>query len=119
MNKKSPHYSILTKKELEYIKDIYIKEKVSSMSNKELKDFVQENINLQMHNTIGHEEELEAWKEMESFFNQGFESIIEKVKQKFKCDNESDNYEIDENQKRQEILETRLTESEKMDMWED
>ena len=79
MAKKKIQYSDLSTKELELLKDIYIDLRVKSMSNKDLKNFAIENISLQIKNTIGNEEELEAWLEMEEFFKDDFENIIKEI----------------------------------------
>ena len=68
MKKQSLIYSDLSKKELETLKEIYIQKKVESLSHKKLKEFVFEIISHQINNTIGKEEETEAWNEMSEFF---------------------------------------------------
>ena len=42
MKKKYPIYSDLSKKQLENLKEFYVKKKVESMSHQELKQYVQE-----------------------------------------------------------------------------
>ena len=76
MKKKSITYSDLTKKQLEHLKEIYIQKKVECMSQKELKEFVLEIISHQINDTIGKEEEMEAWREISSFYGDQFENII-------------------------------------------
>ena len=76
MAKKQINYYDLSAKELEQLKDLYIDLKVKTMSNNDLKNFAIENISLQIKNTIGNDEELEAWQEMEEFFKDEFENII-------------------------------------------
>ena len=61
MKKKSITYSDLSKKQLETLKELYIKKKVESMSHQELKQYVLEIISHQINDTIGKEEEMEAW----------------------------------------------------------
>ena len=46
MKKKSILYSDLSKKQLENLKELYIQKKIESMSNQELKQYVQEIISL-------------------------------------------------------------------------
>ena len=75
MPKKSLIYSDLSKKQLDNLKEIYIQQKVSSMSNKELKNFVLQIITHQITDTIDKEEETEAWREMSDFFDDKFEAI--------------------------------------------
>ena len=115
MKNKGFNYKSLAKVELEFLKDLYIKKKVKDMSNIQLREFVTESITLQIKNTIGNEEELEAWEEMKSFFQDEFEFIIREIQQKFKslkdC-NEKDDYQAS---KRLELVES--SEDEKEDMW--
>ena len=79
MAKKKINYSDLSTKELEILKDLYIDLKIKSMNNNDLKNFVIENISLQIKNTIGNDEELEAWQEMEEFFKDEFYKTIEEI----------------------------------------
>ena len=46
------------------------------MSHQELKQYVLEIISHQINDTIGKEEEMEAWREMSDFFGEQFEIII-------------------------------------------
>ena len=64
MKKKSIIYSDLSKKQLEILKELFIKKKVESMSHLELKEYVLEIISHQKNDTIDKEEEMEAWREM-------------------------------------------------------
>ena len=114
MAKKQINYSDLSIKELELLKDIYIDQKVKSMNINDLKDFAVENISLQIKNTIGNEEELEAWNEMEDFFRDEFENTIQKIKMKSKK-NDQPNL----NFKRIEVETEDKKEDKKLDMWED
>jgi len=75
MKKKSILYSDLSKKELENLKELYIQKKVESMSHQELKKYVLEIISHQINDTIGKEEEMEAWREISDFFGEQFEKI--------------------------------------------
>ena len=68
MKKKSIIYSDLSKKQLEHLKEFYVKKRVESMRHQELKQYVQEIISHQVNYTIGKEEEMEAWREMSDFF---------------------------------------------------
>ena len=116
MAKKKINYSDLSNKELELLKDIYIDLKVKSMNINDLKGFAFENISLQIKNTIGNEEELEAWQEMEEFFKDELENTIQDIQIK-----------MGSNKVEHAILETeelRLkseddAEDKKIDMWED
>ena len=82
-NKNKFNYSDFSRKELENLKEYYITEKVNSMNESELRQFATEIISHQIKNTIGDEEEKEAWEEIEKFFNGNFEFILEGIKKKF------------------------------------
>ena len=116
MAKKEINYSDLTAKELELLKDTYINLKVKSMNNNDLKDFALENISLQIKSTIGNEEELEAWNEMEEFFKDEFEDTIKGIQIKIGSKNIAQKDPI----VRQVKVEVAKKEDEKkLDMWED
>ena len=114
MAKKQFNFSDLTNKELELLKDIYIDLKVKSMSNNDLKDFAIENISLQIKNTIGNDEELEAWKEMEEFFKDEFDNTISDIQKMIRTKRgESTNLDTKEIKTETENKE----EGKKLDMW--
>ena len=83
MKKKTIIYSDLSKKQLENLKDLYIQKKVDSMSHQELKQYVLEIISHQINDTIGKEEEMEAWREMSDFFGEQFEINILEIQAKY------------------------------------
>ena len=113
MAKKEINYSDLTAKELELLKDTYINLKVKSMNNNDLKDFAFENISLQIKNTIGNDEEYEAWSEMEAFFKDEFENTIQDIQIKIRSkDNELTNLNIKEKPSHED-----KEENKKIDMW--
>ena len=116
MAKKKINYSDLSNKELEHLKDIYIDLKVKSMNINDLKGFAFENISLQIKNTIGNEEELEAWQEMEEFFQDEFLNTIQDIQIKLRTKNDGIN-----NSNIAEIKPATENKSEdkKLDMWED
>ena len=116
MAKKEINYSDLTAKELELLKDTYINLKVKSMNNNDLKDFALENISLQIKSTIGNEEELEAWNEMEEFFKDEFENTIREIQLSTRSKNDEQDIFINE---RVKIDEVGKEEDKKHDMWED
>ena len=119
MAKKKFDHASLTKKQLEFIKDLYIDQKVKSMNNDELKNFATENISLQIKSTIGNEEEIEAWDEMESFFKEDFENIIKSAQLKFQSEKNLD-LKTNEISKKELNLDLTIKEdSKKIDMWED
>ena len=119
MKKKSITYSDLSKKQLQHLKELYIQKKVECMSHKELKEFVLEIISHQINDTIGKEEEMEAWKEMSNFYGDQFEIIILKVQQKYAKDESLNNFEEDTQEHRLELLEKNNFEKTKKDMWDD
>ena len=112
-------YSDLSKKQLENLKEFYIKKKVESMSHNELKQYVLEIISHQIMDTIGKEEEMEAWREMSDFFEEQFEKVILDIQSKFSEDNNVLETEIDHQKKRKEFIERNSFENEKKDMWND
>ena len=116
MAKKKINYLDLSNKELELLKDIYIDLKVKSMNINDLKGFAFENISLQIKNTIGNEEELEAWQEMEDFFKDEFLNTIQDIQIKLRSKNdELNNLNIEEKKPATE----NIGEDKKLDMWED
>ena len=119
MKKKSIIYSDLSKKQLESLKELYIQKKVESMSHKQLKEYVLEIISHHINDTIGKEEEMEAWREMSDFFGEQFEIIIIEIQSRFIDDKNVLETEIDPQKKRIELLERNNTVQEKTDMWGD
>ena len=119
MKKKSLIYSDLSKKQLENLKEFYVKKKVESMSHQELKQYVQEIISHQVNDTIDKEEEMEAWREMSEFFGEQFEIIILEIQTKYVDEQKNLENEIDPQRQRRELLERNNLEKEKKDMWDD
>ncbi len=119
MNNKPSIYTDLSKKQLENLKEIYIQKKVESMSHQELKEYVLEIISHQINDTIGKEEEMEAWREMSDFFGEQFEIIILEIKTKFIDEKNVNETEIDSQKQRIELLERNNFDQEKKDMWSD
>ena len=119
MKKKSFIYSDLSKKQLEKLKEFYIQKKVESMSNKELKQYVLEIISHQIKDTIGKEEEIEAWKEISDFFGEQFEKVILEFQTKYSDDKTLLDTEINPQKQRLELLERNNIDQEKKDMWDD
>ena len=119
MKKKPIIYSDLSKKQLENLKELYIQKKVESMSHQELKQFVLEIISHQINDTIGKEEEMEAWREMSNFFGDQFEIMILEIKAKYIDDKNVIETEIDYQKQRIELLERNNLDQEKTDMWND
>ena len=119
MKKKSFIYSDLSNKQLANLKELYIQSKIESMSHKELKQFVQEIISHQINDTIGKEEEMEAWKEMSDFFGEQFEINILEIQTKYIDEKNVIETEIDSQKQRIELLERNNLDQEKKDMWDD
>ena len=119
MKKKSTTYADLSKKQLQQLKELYIQKKVECMSHKELKEFVLDIISHQINNTIGKEEEIEAWMEMSKFYGDQFEIIILEIQQKFATNENLQNFEEDSKEHRLELLEKNNLEQNKKDMWDD
>ena len=119
MKKKSIIYSDLSKKQLENLKELYIRKKVESMSLQDLKLYVLEIISHQINDTIGKEEELEAWREMSDFFGEQFEIIILEIQTKYIDDKNVIETEIDSQKQRIELLSRNNFDQEKKDMWDD
>ena len=119
MKNKTLKYSDLSKKQLQYLKEQYIQNKVESMSHQDLKEFVHEIISHQINDTIGKEEEMEAWIEMSSFYGDKFDIKIKQIKEKFISDENSQNFEEHSKEYRQNLLEKNNLEKDKQDMWDD
>ena len=119
MKKNSIIYSDLSKKQLENLKELYIQKKIESMSNQELRQYVLEIISHQINDTIGKEEELEAWREMSDFFGEQFEIITLEIQKKSIDDKNVPETEIDSQKQRIELLEMNNLDQNKKDMWDD
>ena len=119
MKKNNPQYSDLSKKEIQYIKEFYIQKKVDGMNHKELKEFVSDIISHQILETIGKEEEMEAWEEIADYFGDQLEIIISEIQQKYKDTDYPIDYEEDHEKERLNFLEKNNLEKEKKDMWDD
>jgi len=119
MKKKSIVYSDLSKKQLEHLKEFYIQKKVESMSYQELKQYVLEIISHQINDSIGKEEEMEAWREMSDFFGEQFEINILEIQTKYIDDKNVIETEIDSQKQRIELLERNNLDQEKKDMCDD
>ena len=119
MKKKPIVYSDLSKKQLENLKELYIQKKVDSMSHQELKQYVLEIISHQINDTIGKEEEMEAWREMSDFFGEQFEINILEIQAKYIEDKNVIETKIDSQQQRIALLERNNLDQEKKDMWDD
>ena len=119
MKKKSLIYSDLSKQQLETLKEFYVQKKIESMTHQDLKDYVLEIISHQINDTIGKEEEMEAWREMSDFFGEQFEIVIQNIQAKYIDQKNILETEIDSQKQRIELLERNTLDKEKTDMWDD
>ena len=119
MKKKPIIYSDLSKKQLENLKELYIQKKIESMSHQDLKQYVLEIISHQINDTIGREEEMEAWREMSDFFGEQFEKITLEIQTKYIDDKNEIETEIDSQKQRIKLLEKNNLDQKKKDMWDD
>ena len=119
MKKKTIKYTDLSKKQLEHLKELYIRKKVQSMSHKDLSEFVLEIISHQINDTIGQEEEMEAWQEMSNFYGDQFEINVLEIQKKYPKDEKLNNFDEDSQEHRLELLEKNSIAKEKHDMWDD
>ena len=119
MKKNKFNYSDLSKKELENLKEYYITEKIKSMNESELRQFAYEIISHQVNNTIGDEEEKEAWEEIENFFSDNFEFILEGIKKNFEATKQDCLVESKTGTSNVKELDTDEIKNEKIDMWID
>ena len=119
MKKNKFNYSELSKKELENLKDYYITEKIKSMNESELRQFAYEIISHQVKNTIGDEEEKEAWEEIATFFGDNFEFILEGIKKKFEASNQDWRGESKTSSSQRQGNDMDEIKNEKIDMWMD
>ena len=119
MKKNKFNYTDFSKKELEILKEYYITEKVKSMNESELRQFANEIFSHQVKNTIGDEEEKEAWEEIENFFSDNFEFILEGIKKKFEATKQDCIVESKKATSNVTELNTNEIKNEKIDMWID
>lgn len=116
MAKQQFNYSDLSPKELELLKEIYIELKVKSMTLADLKEFATDNISLQIKNTIGNDEEIDAWREMEEFFKDEFEDTIKGIQMKIGSKNIAQKDLI---VRKVKVEAEKKEDEKKLDMWED
>ena len=89
------------------------------MSHQELKQYVLEIISHQINDTIGKEEEMEAWREISDFFGEQFETVVLEIQTKYIDDKNLIETEMDSQKQRIELLERNNFDKEKKDMWDD
>ena len=112
------NHKLLNKNELETLKDLYIKNRITSMTEEDLRAFVKTIIQDQIKGTVGDEEEREAWKEMKEFYRDSFEEIVLDIKKKsLGSDNNNLSLEEIEYSRRLKMLEIQKESETKNDMW--
>ena len=119
MKKKSITYADLSKKQLQHLKQLYIQKKVECMSHQDLTEFVLEIISHQINDTIGKEEEMEAWQEMSNFYGDQFEIIALEIQKKYPSNKSLEDFQEDNQEHRIDLLEKNSLEKAKQDMWDD
>tara|TARA_Y100001968_G_scaffold314850_1_gene340715 strand:- start:80 stop:439 length:360 start_codon:yes stop_codon:yes gene_type:complete len=119
MSKDEINYKDLTSKQLGTLKELYVDNRVKSMSEIDLRKFVREALELQVRGTVGNEEEREVWKEMKEYFAGDFDDQITQIVKENWAEEVAVPPEQLEFQKRLELLEQRKSEKsdESEDMW--
>ena len=109
----------LSKGQLDTLKDIYIDNRIKTMTELELRKFAREVLELQVRGTVGNDEEREVWKEMKEHFDQDFEKTIKEIIQTRGAEEVNVDPEKEDFRKRLELLEQRKQEESKLndDMW--
>ena len=112
-------YKDLSNKELDTLKDMYISSRVNTMTESDLRKFVNEIIVDQIKGTVGNAEEKEAWDEIKDYFSEDLSRIILEVKKK--CNKghkvEQRSQEEIEFDKRLSLLKQQQEEQSSKDMW--
>ena len=111
----------LSKDQLSALKELYIESRIQTMTELELKSFAKDVLDLQIHGTVGNEEEREVWKEMNNHFNDTFLSKVQEVIRAKKSNQVNLDEEQENFQKRLELLEQRKANknTKTEDMWND
>ncbi len=119
MTKDEISYKDLSKRQLDNLKEIYVESRVSLMNEDQLREFVRTIIADQINDTVGNQEEREAWKEMKNYFDDDFEKILRKVVKENNSLDKELTPEKDDLEKRLELLEKRKKEKDHLveDMW--
>ena len=114
-------YKDLSKTELDALKDMYIKSRVETMSESDLKKFVKEIIIDQIKGTVGNAEEREAWEEIKDHFSADLSKKIIEVKEicNKNYKEEVKSPEEIEFARRLGLLEQQQEEKSNKDMWDD
>tara|TARA_Y100001968_G_scaffold315947_1_gene343153 strand:- start:58 stop:417 length:360 start_codon:yes stop_codon:yes gene_type:complete len=119
MAKDDISYKDLSKNQLDDLKDLYIDERVKTMTPEDLTKFVRTIITDQIKGTVGNQEEREAWREIKDFYKDDFESKIKEVLKNRSSRDDTLPPEKEELEKRLELLEKRKKEKSNSneDMW--
>ena len=117
MSSEEINFKDLSKTELDNLKDLYVENRLSKMSESELRSFVKGSIEDQIKGTVGNEEEKEAWLEMKNHFKDSFDARIISVMNSHR--EKSISPEQTELDQRIELLEKRKEEKDTKveDMW--
>tara|TARA_Y100001968_G_scaffold172696_1_gene158079 strand:+ start:280 stop:633 length:354 start_codon:yes stop_codon:yes gene_type:complete len=112
-------YKDLTETELDSLKDMYIISRLNSMTENDLRSFVEEIIIDQIKGTVGNAEEKEAWEEIKEHFSEDLSKKILEVKAKCskKTKVELKSPEEIEFEKRLGLLKQQEEEKSSKDMW--
>tara|TARA_B100000965_G_C19061762_1_gene528140 strand:- start:169 stop:522 length:354 start_codon:yes stop_codon:yes gene_type:complete len=112
-------YKDLTETELDLLKDMYITSRLNSMSENDLRSFVEEIIIDQIKGTVGNAEEKEAWEEIKEHFSEDLSKKILEVKSKCSKNTkvELKSPEEIEFEKRLGLLKQQEEEKSSKDMW--
>ena len=111
----------LSKEQLTALKDAYIDRRLKAMSELELRKFVHDVLDLQVHGTVGNDEEREVWREMKNHFEDGFIAKIKEICKEKPTSQVNLEEEEKDFQQRLELLEKRKSEGSQKteDMWND
>ena len=112
-------YKDLTEFELDTLKDIYISDRLNSMTENDLRNFVKEIIIDQIKGTVGNAEEKEAWDEIKEYFSDEFSKKIYEVKAKCSKNSKVEKKSPEELEfdKRLSLLKQQEEENANKDMW--
>ena len=67
MSSEEINFKDLSKPELDNLKDLYVENRLSKMTESDLRSFVKGAIEDQIKGTVGNEEEKEVWLEMKDY----------------------------------------------------
>ncbi len=117
MSNEEINFKDLNDFELDKLKDIYVESRLKNMSEDDLRNFFRISIEDQIKDTVGNQEEKEAWVEMKEYFKDDFQDKILIVRKGNQVEQLTP--EEEELEKRKNLLEKRRNEkdSKSEDMW--